>query len=456
MKSSLRWWVHLMNKLGAVIAFTYRNKVRTKSFRWTTLMLALLIIIGMNIPYIIQLFAGGTEDDTLKLGIATGAYNELAQQISAMSVQTQQQQAQAANAAATSALPGNSAQTSQIDWQTEPRSEAELNRLIDNKQLDGYLLLKRARNDTFPTVTLVSDNSAASVQSLLQSAAQTVKLRSVAAGQLSQQQLQELSSPVTIVRQSLDPAGSSNQGNGEQAYSRENFILVYMLMVLFFISLTMTGNMVASEITAEKSSRVMEILITSVAPLTQMFGKIIGIFLVGLTQIALYATVFSAHLFLPYYQSVLSQLGLHLSNLSWHVAVFGLVYYILGYFLYSTLYAAVGSIVSRTEDLGQAVSLLTVLTLAAFYIGIFSISSPNSLLIRIATYVPFFAPTTALVRIGLGTIAWWEIAISVIILLVTIFLCGWLSTKIYRTGVLMYGKRPTWKELRRAMKAYKI
>lgn len=440
-----------MNKLGAVIAFTYRNKVKTKSFRITTLLLAVLLIVALNIPYAIQLFSGNDEEGALKLGIATGSYNELAQQISEVAVQAQKQQTQAA-----SATTSNTTAPTQIDWQSQPRSEAELNRLIQNKELDGYLLLKGAGKDAFPTVTLVSDNDAASAQTLLQSAAQTVKLRSVAGGQLNEQQLQELSSPVTIVHQSPDQQGSGGTDDNGRSYTRENFILVYILMILFFISLTMTGNMVASEITSEKSSRVMEILITSVSPLTQMFGKIIGIFLVGITQMGVYAVVVIAHLFLPYYQDVLAQFNLHVSNLSWHVAVLGFMFYILGYFLYSTLYAAVGSIVSRTEDLGQAVSILTVLTLAAFYIGIFSISNPNSLIIRIASYVPFFAPTTALIRIGLGTIAWWEVLVSTIILLVSILVCGWISTKIYRTGVLMYGKRPTWKELRRAMKAYKI
>ncbi len=440
-----------MNKLGAVIAFTYRNKVKTKSFRITTLLLAVLLIVALNIPYAIQLFSGNDEEGALKLGIATGSYNELAQQISEVAVQAQKQQTQAA-----SATTSNTTAPTQIDWQSQPRSEAELNRLIQNKELDGYLLLKGAGKDAFPTVTLVSDNDATSAQTLLQSAAQTVKLRSVAGGQLNEQKLQELSSPVTIVHQSPDQQGSGGTDDNGRSYTRENFILVYILMILFFISLTMTGNMVASEITSEKSSRVMEILITSVSPLTQMFGKIIGIFLVGITQMGVYAVVVIAHLFLPYYQDVLAQFNLHVSNLSWHVAVLGFMFYILGYFLYSTLYAAVGSIVSRTEDLGQAVSILTVLTLAAFYIGIFSISNPNSLIIRIASYVPFFAPTTALIRIGLGTIAWWEVLVSTIILLVSILVCGWISTKIYRTGVLMYGKRPTWKELRRAMKAYKI
>ncbi|MGV2644575.1 ABC transporter permease, partial [Clostridium perfringens] len=127
--------------------------------------------------------------------------------------------------------------------------------------------------------------------------------------------------------------------------------------------------------------------------------------------------------------------------------------YILGYFLYAMLYAAIGSIVSRTEDLGHAVMPITMLSLVAFYIAIFSLSAPNSMLMKVSTYIPFISPTTILVRIGLGSIPFWEILLSLAILIVSILVFGWLAAKIYRTGVLMYGKRPTFKELRKAMKA---
>ncbi|MEW4371281.1 ABC transporter permease [Paenibacillus kandeliae] len=458
-----------MNKMGAVISFTYRNKVKTKSFRWTTLLLALLLIIGLNIPYAIQLFSGGSADGTIRIGIASSSYNDIADDIRQASDEAQQTATTSASGTSSdnannsmsnggsSALSTNTDEGSstKLTWNNEPQSAAQLNQQLEQKELDGYLLLRSGTDkDAFPTVTYVSDDNNANVQAILQGATQAVKLRTIAAGQLSDEQLAELGSPVTVG--TISPDTLTGGAATPKTFSSENFILVYMLMVLFFISLTMTGNMVAAEITAEKSSRVMEILITSVSPLTQMFGKIIGIFLVGLTQMGIYALVLGIHLTLPYYQHVLAQFDLHVSNLSWEVAVFGFLYYILGYFLYSTLYAAVGSIVSRTEDLGQAVSLLTVLTLAAFYIGIFSISKPDTLLIRIASYIPFFSPTTSLIRLGLGNMAWWEIAISILILLVSIVICGWISAKIYRTGVLMYGKRPTWKELRKAMKAYKI
>ncbi|WP_458120248.1 ABC transporter permease [Paenibacillus sp. Z6-24] len=445
-----------MNKLGAVIGFTYRNKTKTKAFRWTTLTLLLLLVIGLNVPYFIQLFSGQSDKDLVRIGIASGSYTEVAEQIrESMGKQPAEPAPGDSNSSSGAGMALTGSEQTRIEWQTKPADPAQLGKQIEDDKLDGYLLLQKpAAGDTFPSITYVSKKNNLTVQSMLQAAAQTAKVRSVTTGQLTEAQLNEISTPVSLTRVALDdmdrPDGQPSQ------LTLENYILVYLLIILFFISLTMTGNMIASEITAEKSSRVMEILITSVSPLTQMFGKIIGIFLVGLTQMGLYAAVFLVHLMLPYYQQVLAQFDIHIGNLSWEVAVLGLIYYVLGYFLYSTLYAAVGSIVSRTEDLGQAVSLLTVLTLAAFYIGIFSMTNPDSLLMKISSYIPFFSPTTAIVRIGLGNMPWWELTISIVILLIAIFVFGWLSAKIYRTGVLMYGKRPSWKEIRKAMKAYKI
>jgi len=447
-----------MNKLGHVINFTYRNKVKNKSFRWTTLTLAVLLIIGLNIPYFIQLFSGNNGEDNMKIGIATSSYNEIATQI--QQATQKQQQATASSADSTAINTSSKDKDTQLQWQAKAESESFLRQQVEDGQIGGYLLLQKPTTGdvAFPTVTYVSEKNNSTIQNILQAATQTAKVQYIAEGKLTNTQLEQIGTPVTVNQISLDDLNKNSTEPKENPIkaNTENYILVYLLMVLFFFSLTITGNMIASEITAEKSSRVMEILISSLSPLTQMFGKIIGVFLVGLTQIASYGIVIAINLSLPYYQEVLAGFDLHVSNLSLNVVGFGLLFYVLGYFLYATLFAAIGSIVSRTEDLGQAIAPITMLTLAAFYIGIFSISNSDSLLMRISSYIPFFSPTTVIVRIGLGNMPIWEIAISIAILLISILFFGWLSAKIYRTGVLMYGKRPTLKELRKAMKSYKI
>ncbi|MBP1174466.1 ABC-2 type transport system permease protein [Paenibacillus sp. PvR133] len=439
-----------MNRLGTVIGFTFRQKARTKSFIITTLVLALLITIGMNLPYLISLFkgdgAGGsgtTAAEHHRLGLIAGSRIEVANQLEQF---TKKQSNPAA-----------------IWVRYENVQTLAMQQALKNGELQGYVQFTEpaTKGDTFPKVEYVSVEKEPSpaVITLLQTGLQEAKVKAIMGGNaLTSDQIREISTPVMVDSREVDGPSEAGGavGTEEKETSMINYGLVYVLMILFFTSSMMTGNMIAAEVTSEKSSRIMEILITSVSPLTQMFGKIIGIFLVGLLQIAVFAAVVCANLMLPHNNVILSSAGLDLSQLNIAVLGYGLVFYILGYFLYAVLFAAVGSIVSRTEELGQAIMPITVLSLAAFYIGIFNIAAPDTIFVKVAGYIPFFSPTVMLLRIGLERASLLEIWLSLGILVASILLFGWLAAKIYRTGVLMYGKRPSFKELRKAMKAYKI
>lgn len=434
-----------MNNMWTVIRFTFMNKVRTKSFLVSTLIFALIITIGINLPFLIQMFTGDKagSEETTRIGLVYGQEQLLAEQLETT----------------WSNLPS----TSYEFVKYETADEAALNQDIKDGVIEGYLKFEAQEGNTFPTVVYTSEDEAMSpeLQSNLQAALQVAKTRSIVSGlDLSETQINELNTPVQIDARGIDPTETGNAGgaSGEKEGASEviNYIVVYALIILFFFTLMGTGNMIASEVTTEKSSRIMEILITSVSPLSQMFGKVIGMFLLGLSQIAAFGVVAAVNLMLPHNMDTLKDMNLDLTAIDPMLLVFGLIFYILGYFLYAMLYAAIGSIVSRTEDLGQAVMPITMLSLVAFYIAIFSLSAPNSMLMKVSTYIPFISPTTILVRIGLGDIPVWEILLSLAILVVAILIFGWLAAKIYRTGVLMYGKRPTFKELRKAMKAYKM
>ncbi|RGL34437.1 ABC transporter permease [Paenibacillus polymyxa] len=439
-----------MNRLGTVIGFTFRQKARTKSFIITTLVLALLITLGMNLPYLISLFKGegaGSSGTTAaahqRLGLIAGNQTEVANQLERF---TKEQSNPAA-----------------IWVRYDSVQAPTMQQALNNGKLQGYVQFTEpaAKGDTFPKVEYVSVEKEPSpaVITLVQTGLQEAKVKAIMGDKsLTSDQIREISTPVLVDSREVDSPSEAGgaAGKEEKATSMINYGLVYVLMILFFTSSMMTGNMIAAEVTSEKSSRIMEILITSVSPLTQMFGKIIGIFLVGLLQIVVFAAVVCANLMLPHNNVILSSAGLDLSQLNIAVLGYGLIFYILGYFLYAVLFAAVGSIVSRTEELGQAIMPITVLSLAAFYIGIFNIAAPDTIFIKVAGYIPFFSPTVMLLRIGLERASLLEIWLSLAILVASILLFGWLAAKIYRTGVLMYGKRPSFKELRKAMKAYKI
>ncbi|MEO2205715.1 ABC transporter permease [Paenibacillus pabuli] len=432
-----------MNKMGTITGFTFKNKVKTKSFVVTTIVLALLISIGLNVPYFITLFNGGSSgggaagSNPVNIGLLSAGQPEVSEKLEKFS-----------------SAQGDQAYRFIADG---TKDEAALKADAESGLTDGYLKFEAAQGQEFPQPILYSTEEVSpQIIASIEAALQSVKLDVVVKDVLTAEQKELINTPVKVSEQSLSAEGAGAEAGSENGMSPINYIVVYLLIILLFTSTMMTGNMIASEITAEKSSRIMEILITSVSPLSQMFGKIIGIFMVGMLQIGIFGAVVAGNVLLPHNRDVLSDFSLNLSDVNIAVIVYGLIFYILGYFLYAVMFAAIGSMVSRTEELGQAVLPITMLSLVSFYIAIFSIATPNILLLKVASFIPFTSPTAILVRIGAGVAPTWEILVSLAILVVSILIFGWLAAKIYRTGVLMYGKRPTFKELFKAMKAYKI
>jgi ABC-2 type transport system permease protein len=429
-----------MNKMGSIINFTFKNKVRTKSFMITTLILVLLLSIGMNIPYLIKVFKGedGAKEAT-QIGVVAEQGSRPTELLLAYTPP-----------ADTDAQVEFTAYTSADD--------AALKQGLEDEKIEGYLTFASEGSEGVPPVTYHSKDGDISdkVQSYLQTALQQVNTGLIVGDKLTESQVAAIFAPVSIGTEQLNADAAASGSEEGDAKPVINYVVVYVLLMLFFMSVMMTGNMIAAEITSEKSSRIMEILITSASPLTQMFGKVIGIFLVGLLQIAIISASIAVNLMLPHNSGILSDFNLDLGQLNASILVYGFILYILGYFLYALMYAAVGSIVSRTEDLGQAVMPVMMVGFVSFYLPLFSISNPDTLLVKVASFVPFTSSLSLLLRIGVGHVAFWEIMVSLAILLATTFVFGWLAAKIYRTGVLMYGKRPSIKEIRKAMKAYKI
>ncbi|MEK3688636.1 ABC transporter permease [Paenibacillus sp. FSL R10-2736] len=429
-----------MNKMGSIINFTFKNKVRTKSFMITTLILVLLLSIGMNIPYLIKVFKGedGAKEAT-QIGVVAEQGFRPAELLLAYTPPAETD-AQVEFTAYTSA------------------DDAALKQGLEDEKIEGYLTFASEGSEGVPPVTYHSKDGDISdkVQSYLQTALQQVNTGLIVGDKLTESQVAAIFAPVSIGTEQLNADAAASGSEEGDAKPVINYVVVYVLLMLFFMSVMMTGNMIAAEITSEKSSRIMEILITSASPLTQMFGKVIGIFLVGLLQIAIISASIAVNLMLPHNSGILTDFDLDLGQLNASILVYGFILYILGYFLYALMYAAVGSIVSRTEDLGQAVMPVMMVGFVSFYLPLFSISNPDTLLVKVASFVPFTSSLSLLLRIGVGHVAFWEIMVSLAILLATTFVFGWLAAKIYRTGVLMYGKRPSIKEIRKAMKAYKI
>jgi ABC-2 type transport system permease protein len=434
--------VSTLNNFLTVVSFTIRNKFRTKAFLITTIIIAIILSIGVNLPYIINQFQS---DKAANIGYVETAFPEVTSPLKAYYDNLDKQDLKL---------------VSYPDAGSPEANEKALKQAIADGKIKGYLEFKANKEINFPDLTYKSEDVMDMGKSgSLSAALQSIKMESVLKdANLTEQQKKTLFAPVEIGTVQISATGGAGSiGDGKTESERGVAMgLVYVLIVLLFMGVMITGQLIATEITAEKSSRVMEVLITSVSPLKQMFGKIVGMLFVGLSQIAIYVIVFLINVSLPHNVDQFKQMDINLGDVEPLMLVYAILFYLLGYFLFATLFAAVGSIVSRTEDLGQAVMPITLLSMAGFYIGIFGMTQPNTLFIKVCSFIPFFSPYIMFLRIGLSDPAVWEVALSLAILIASILLFGWLSAKIYRTGVLMYGKRPSFKELRKAMKAYKF
>lgn len=289
--------------------------------------------------------------------------------------------------------------------------------------------------------TTVSDNITNSIQ--------MVKSQ-LAANQLNltNEQLTKLNEPVAFEKIALEKDAKTeeelNQARG----------LVYVLLFLIYFAVILYANMIATEVATEKSSRVMEILISSVSPIKHMFAKILGIGLLSLTQLAILMLV--GYFSLTNNDSLGSMEGFFgFSEVPVSTIIYAAIFFILGYFLYATLAALLGSLVSRIEDVQQMITPMTLLIVAGFMIAMFGLSAPDTTFVTITSYIPFFTPMLMFMRVGMLNLPVWEPILGIVVLVATIMILAIFGARVYKGGVLMYGKSNSYKDIKKALQLTK-
>lgn len=224
----------------------------------------------------------------------------------------------------------------------------------------------------------------------------------------------------------------------------ESFLFTYIFVFALYIAIILYGQFVASSVAQEKSTRAMELLITSAKTKNLMFGKILGVGCAGLIQIA----VIFGSAFLMFninkgeWQD--NEVINSIFNMPISIILFMLLFFILGFFIYAFLFGAAGSLVSKIEDLNAAISPVMWIFIITFIIAMYSMNSgaTDSALSIAASYIPLTSPMSMFIRITMGDVAAIEIIASVVILILSTLGIGLLSAKIYKMGILMYGKAP--------------
>lgn len=234
----------------------------------------------------------------------------------------------------------------------------------------------------------------------------------------------------------------------------QSFFHAYLLMMVLYVAVLVYGQLVAQSVATEKSSRAMELLITSADPKNLIFGKVIGTGVAGLAQIAL-LLIWGVICFVINKDYLVNDEVLSLfANISSALVIYTIIFFILGFGLYAFLNGAMGSMASKLEDVGTLTMPVMFTFIIGFVITISFMSADkiDNIVIKILSYVPFTSPMAMFARICMGTASHFEALISIIILIISIFVLGRLAVTIYRIGILMYGKPPKFNEIVRALK----
>jgi ABC-2 type transport system permease protein len=261
---------------------------------------------------------------------------------------------------------------------------------------------------------------------------------------LDPEAVKRLTRRVDLVTFKVGPGGKEEEDRG---YS---FALAYGLAMFLYMAMFIYGAIILRSVIEEKSSRVIESVISSVKPFHLMAGKIFGVGAVGLTQFLIWTVALG--LISAYGLQVAGMMapgvkGTTLPSMPVGVLVAFITYFILGYFLYATLYAAIGAMVNSEQEAQQLQWPLVILIIIPIMFIMFIIQNPGSQTSIILSMIPFFAPIIMLARIVVQMPPLWEILLSMFIMAATIFGAIWVVGKIYRVGVLMYGKRPNLPEI---------
>lgn len=434
-----------MNRLTLIIKREYLTRVRKKSFIIMTLLMPVLMV---GITFLPLWLANINEGSVKNIAVIdnTGIY--------APELQS----------------------THLFNFQIIDKNEGEDPHSRIGKDLFAILQITDDLNKNPGRVSIVSEKQ---VPQDLQSLIERTLVEKV-----KQQRLEELTHSTEVNTETVNQVRSvlesktgialktmrlSGDGNMAESSTAISSMVGMAFTILVYMFILMYGGMVMQSVLEEKKSRIIEVMVSSVKPVKLLIGKIMGVGLVGITQLLLWGilagglfALMSFFFAAPPTGNELASAGMSDFNVSeilnavmsvnWFEIIFYfIVFFIGGYILYASIFAMFASAVDSDEDTQQFMMPVTLIIMFAFFAGIYSISNPDGPLAFWASLIPFSSPIVMMVRIPFG-VPWWEKLLSITLLYGTFVLISYFAAKVYRVGILMYGKKPSIKEMIKWMK----
>ncbi|MGO2078620.1 MAG: ABC transporter permease [Staphylococcus equorum] len=399
-----------MDKFFATFSLTYKNKVKTKSFVIFTAIVILLMVGAANINKIIDLFDDGPD----KVGVVS-SNDEIYKVIKS--------------------------QGDQLDEGADFKqlSEKQAKSQVKNEKLDKAYVIKLSEDQKLSGKILSKDTVSEQDKQKLKATLSTVQTQFVAANlNLSQDELKQLQSQSEVTSEVL--ADNANNSNLNEAQKGFNTMIVYAGVMLIFFIVFNYASQVAMEIATEKTSRVIEMIITSVSPVTHILAKMAGVVSVALTQISIFIVAGIICFLLFDIGDMLKGFDIEPNELTVQLIVVGIISMIIGILSYIILASILGSITARIEDINQSLMPMTLISMIAFYISFFSIMNTDTLLVKITSFIPLLSPFVMFVRASTPDVAIWEIVLSMVISIITIFILLWVAVRSYKDTILSFDK----------------
>lgn len=435
----------MLSKISIIIEREYRTRVFKKSFIWMTLLMPVLMLVSFGaVPMFMAL--GAQDKQVVAVIDRTGQYASLF-----TSGKGYEFYDESPSILAQARKQGEEAQldreyTAFLEIRQDLREDPEAWSLFSFKTIpDGLEAYIEDRLEQYLTEQKLIASGVENIQAIVDNSKTKLKLNTYKIGD--------------------DGADSNTSGTIASVIGMVMTILIYMMISIY-------GGMVLQGVMEEKKTRIMEVMISSVRPFQLMMGKIIGIGLVGITQMLLWALLgilgfvglqfaMIGGLYSP--ESIelaqtsgrlgaeeaqqITQMLEGVSSVAWgEIGILFILFFVGGYFLSASLYAAFGSAISNEEDAGPLAGTLSLVMMMFFYMGLACFQSPESTMAVVASYFPLTSPMVMVMRATYG-VALWEEVLSIALLYVSAIGVVYLSAKIYRTGVLMYGKKPSFKEI---------
>lgn len=399
-----------MDKFLATFSLTYKNKVKTKSFMIFTGLVIVLMLLAANMNKIIDLFDDGPD----RVGVVSSD-NEIYKVIKS--------------------------QGDQLDEGATFKkvSEKQAKTQVQNEKLDKAYIIKMTDDNKLSGKILSKDTVSEQQKQKLKASLSTIQTQLVAANlNLSQGELKQLQSQSKVTSEVIaDKASNSNLSEAQKGF---NTIMVYAGLMLIFFIVFNYASQVAMEIATEKTSRVIEMIITSVSPVTHILAKISGVIAVAFTQIIIFVAAGLICFFVFDISDMLKGFKIEPNELTMQISIVGIVSLIIGILSYIILAAILGSITARIEDINQALMPMTLFSMIAFYISLFSVMNPDTMLTKITSFIPLLSPFVMFVRSASPDVAVWEIIVSVILSIITIFILLWIAVRSYKNTILSFDK----------------